>query len=232
MLHTTRTFHRSFSITAATFFVVAVTSCSSSNDTPPPPPIPTDGPAGTSGVVYAFSAFDDGHGQALYVGGNFATAGNVTANSIARWNGSSWSALGGGVNDYVKDLAVFDNGSALYAVGNFTSAGGSAVNYVAKWNGSSWSRPPPSGAQLEPFHFATWFALIPSTYVNGPPTYSAGPNPSSKTAIEYEPWSASGTASSPIGDHLAPSNFSMCPVAPDQRSALQAYRIMALRPDR
>src|SRR5436190_12684549 len=32
----------------------------------------------------------------LYVGGGFTTAGAVGANNIARWNGTSWSALGSG----------------------------------------------------------------------------------------------------------------------------------------
>ena len=32
----------------------------------------------------------------LYAGGQFTTAGGVSANYIAQWNGSSWSALGSG----------------------------------------------------------------------------------------------------------------------------------------
>ncbi len=78
-----------------------------------------------------------GVGQHLYAGGDFTTAGGRTANHIAKWNGSSWSALGSGVNDTVYALAV--SGSAVYAGGNFTTAGGNAANYIAKWNGSSWS---------------------------------------------------------------------------------------------
>ena len=31
-------------------------------------------------------------------GGYFTTAGGVTANYIAKWNGSAWSALGSGMN--------------------------------------------------------------------------------------------------------------------------------------
>ena len=89
--------------------------------------------------------FDDGSGPALYAGGQFTTAGGVAANRIAKWNGSSWSPLGSGMNDgygvSVIALTVFDDGSgpALYAGGYFTTAGGVAANYIAKWNGSSWS---------------------------------------------------------------------------------------------
>jgi len=37
----------------------------------------------------------------LYVGGFFPTAGGITVNSIAKWDGSSWSALGSGVGSSV-----------------------------------------------------------------------------------------------------------------------------------
>ena len=37
-------------------------------------------------------------GSTLYAGGDFTTAGGSAANYIAQWNGSSWSALGSGMN--------------------------------------------------------------------------------------------------------------------------------------
>ena len=83
--------------------------------------------------VYALAV----SGSTLYAGGNFTTAGGSAANYIAQWNGSSWSALGSGMNGDVSALAV--SGSTLYAGGDFTTAGGSAANYIAQWNGSSWS---------------------------------------------------------------------------------------------
>jgi hypothetical protein len=84
-------------------------------------------------------------GTNLYAGGNFITVTNsggaaVTVNHIARWNGSSWSALGSGIGALgarVSALAV--SGDDLYASGNFTTAGGTPANGIAKWNGSSWS---------------------------------------------------------------------------------------------
>ena len=75
-------------------------------------------------------------GSDLYVGGYFTTAGSVTANYIARWDGSSWHALGAGVDYTVSALAV--SGSDLYAGGGFTTAGGVTANHIAKWDGSSW----------------------------------------------------------------------------------------------
>jgi hypothetical protein len=100
---------------------------------------------GTDAAVRAFTVFDDGHGAALYLGGGFITAGDVQAHSIARWSGTGWSAVGGGVGSptltNVNALAVFDDGSgsALYAGGQFTSAGDVEAANIARWNGTSWS---------------------------------------------------------------------------------------------
>jgi len=76
-------------------------------------------------------------GSDLYAGGHFTTAGGSSATNIAKWNGSSWSALGSGINTPVHALAV--SGSDLYAGGQFWIAGGNPANYVAKWNGTNWS---------------------------------------------------------------------------------------------
>ena len=64
-------------------------------------------------------------------------AGGESANRIARWNGSSWSELGSGMNDWVHALTVY-NGQ-LIAGGQFTTAGGETVNRIARWDGESWS---------------------------------------------------------------------------------------------
>jgi hypothetical protein len=90
--------------------------------------------------VHALTVFDDGTGPALYAGGYFTNAGGA-ANYIVKWNGTSWSALGAGMDRTVTTLTVFDDGGgpALYAGGEFANAGGVAANRVAKWNGTSWS---------------------------------------------------------------------------------------------
>lgn len=95
------------------------------------------GPSGPPGVVYALTTFDDGTGAKLYAGGYFTQSGGVTTNRIARWNGTSWSALGSGMDASVRALCAF-NGE-LYAGGDFTTAGGASASYIAKWNGSTWA---------------------------------------------------------------------------------------------
>jgi hypothetical protein len=69
--------------------------------------------------------------------------GGAPWNQVARWDGSRWSALGGGMNSEgrVDALAVYDDGGgpALYAAGRFSVAGGVSVKHVARWDGSGWS---------------------------------------------------------------------------------------------
>jgi hypothetical protein len=92
-------------------------------------------------LILDFVMFDDGSGRALYAAGEFSTAGGVAVNNITKWDGSSWSSLGPGLQGTVRTLVVFDDGSgpALYAGGTFTQADGSPGNYIAKWDGSAWS---------------------------------------------------------------------------------------------
>lgn len=94
---------------------------------------------GINASVYALCAFDDGQGPSLFVGGFFFQAGTVTANSIARWDGLTWSALDSGVTvgQYVRAMAGFEG--SLHVAGTFTSAGGVAASGIARWNGSTWS---------------------------------------------------------------------------------------------
>jgi hypothetical protein len=96
--------------------------------------------ANDQGVVHATAM--DGSGN-LYVGGAFKVIGNVVANGIAKWNGSTWSALGSGMNgsdgDNAHIYALAVSGGDLYAAGSFTAAGGISANNIAKWNGSQWS---------------------------------------------------------------------------------------------
>jgi hypothetical protein len=76
-------------------------------------------------------------GTNLYAGGTFSAAGGNVANSIAKWDGSSWSALGRpsglGLNSVVNALAISQ--TDVYAGGYFTMAGGKVANYIAKWDG-------------------------------------------------------------------------------------------------
>jgi len=97
------------------------------------------GVGGNLPYVRALKAFDDGSGPALFVGGNFTSAGGVAASKVAKWDGQDWSSLGVGLSGWVTSFQVFDDGSgpAIYAGGKFTHSGSTEVNYLAKWNPGS-----------------------------------------------------------------------------------------------
>jgi trimeric autotransporter adhesin len=108
-----------------------------------------DGVTGGFGRVNAIAIYNDGSGDALYAGGNFTHAGGVPAASIARWDGTAWSALaGGGISggtNTLSTMAVFDDGAgpALFVGGGFTEAGGMPVDRIARWTGAGgWSAIP------------------------------------------------------------------------------------------
>ena len=96
---------------------------------------------GTSGPVLTIYALDASN---VYVGGSFATVRNadgtsITCNNIAKWDGSSWSALGSGTSNLSNVAAIHAlDASNVYVGGNFLNAGGIAVNRIAKWDGANW----------------------------------------------------------------------------------------------
>ncbi len=79
----------------------------------------------------------------LYLGGHFSYyyhntfSQRDTVHNIAMWNGTTWTALGKGIQGTVNALVYYNN--LLIAGGSFDSAGGIAVNNIAAWNGTSWS---------------------------------------------------------------------------------------------
>jgi trimeric autotransporter adhesin len=132
---------------------------------------------GSYGSVRTLIVFDDGTGPALYAGGSFTTAGGVSANCIARWDGSTWSALGSGiaifsVNLGVYALAAFDDGSGptLYAGGQFTDLGGNPTNSMARWSGTSWDPIDNSPA-------TDWTSSFPVIAVNSLSVFDDGQGP-------------------------------------------------------
>lgn len=97
--------------------------------------------SGRPGIVNALAVYDDGGGPDLYAAGDFVLAGGVSANHIARWDGSTWSPLGVGLSEPAFSLAVFDagTGAELYVGGSFSIAGGASAPHIARWDGAAWS---------------------------------------------------------------------------------------------
>ncbi len=98
---------------------------------------------GTDAWVSALAVFDAGSGQgpALYATGPFDFAGGVYVQSIARWDGQEWTAVGGGLFGLPWTLEVFEDmngGSALFVGGSLHRAGMIDVEGLAKWDGAHW----------------------------------------------------------------------------------------------
>ena len=92
--------------------------------------------------VHDLEVFDPGTGPRLYATGTFEWAGGIPADAIASWDGTGWSAVGGGlIIQRGRALEVWDdgNGADLYVAGEFTQAGGVQARGIARWNGSAWS---------------------------------------------------------------------------------------------
>lgn len=121
--------------------------------------------SGTNSPVWALEV----SGSDIYAGGQFNTAGGVSANQIAKWDGSGWSPLGSGMTGgnipYVFALA--SGGTDLYAGGQFTTAGGVNANYIAKWTGSNWTA---LGSGMG----GTQNSVVMTLLVNGTDLYAGG----------------------------------------------------------
>lgn len=75
----------------------------------------------------------------LYVAGRFDAAAGNAGNNIQKWDGTSWSAVGGGTggaNGSISAMKVFHN--KLYVTGAFTTAGSMPTTNVATWDGTNW----------------------------------------------------------------------------------------------
>lgn len=93
--------------------------------------IGTNGPAGANLAIFQ---------DELYAIGCFDDAVDGTAKYIAKWDGTAWSDVGGGLDGgYNCARAILATSSYLYVAGQFTSAGGVAVNNIARWDGTTWS---------------------------------------------------------------------------------------------
>ena len=99
---------------------------------------------GLSGIVYSIAIDSNDN---VYAGGIFTQANNdnnsiINVNYIAKWNGSSWSSLAGGISSDVYAIAV-DSQDNIFVGGLFETAynlNNSPINTyrIGKWNGTEW----------------------------------------------------------------------------------------------
>ncbi len=130
-----------------------------------------------NGAIYALALGPDG---TLYAGGSFTSIGGVAVTGIAKWNGSTWSSMGGSVTGGTATVfaIVVGNDGSVYIGGDFTAVNGVGATRLAKWNGSVWSNPFGTGAngnvramavarQTGYIYFAGAHATLNGVTVNG-----------------------------------------------------------------
>lgn len=103
---------------------------------------------GLDGDARAATVWDpDADGPLLpcvVVGGSFSHAGGVSANRVAVWDGTSWHALGGGLNGTINALTTWDpDGDGplpprLIAGGQISTVDSVNFNGIAMWDGGQW----------------------------------------------------------------------------------------------
>jgi hypothetical protein len=81
----------------------------------------------------------------IYVGPGQKKFAGIHTNGIARWNGSTWSAVGSGLEAIIIDgsneaqaYGLYVHDDKLYVVGAFRSVHGDTCNSVAYWDGANW----------------------------------------------------------------------------------------------
>ncbi|MBK9319157.1 MAG: T9SS type A sorting domain-containing protein [Bacteroidetes bacterium] len=93
---------------------------------------------GVSGTFYQYVFALKPYNGNLIAGGLFTTANGQTVDGVAKWDGTTWSSMGGGMyyggaNAFgVQTLCVY--GTQLIAGGIFTTAGSTSTGHIAQWD--------------------------------------------------------------------------------------------------
>jgi hypothetical protein len=110
-------------------------------------------PGFAGSYVAALAAHDDGSGPSLYATGQFSVAGVPGTANLARWNGTAWESVGGGLTGAFSNTLTTFQGD-LIAGGYFDLAGGvPGTAKLARWDGVQWNS---MDAQSEIFLNSVW----------------------------------------------------------------------------
>ncbi|MFH0893785.1 MAG: immunoglobulin domain-containing protein, partial [Bacteroidota bacterium] len=72
----------------------------------------------------------------VYIVGDANIKASVSADYVARYDGTTWYPMGTGIDDFVQTITK--RGSDLYISGQFLNAGSGPVNSIAHYDGTSW----------------------------------------------------------------------------------------------
>jgi hypothetical protein len=92
------------------------------------------------GMSSTTSAIHQAANGNIYAGGAALQSGSTTINRIARWDGTTWNAMGSGLNGgLVRTITSMPNGDIIVA-GAFLTSGDNTqtLSKIARWDGTAW----------------------------------------------------------------------------------------------
>jgi len=90
------------------------------------------GPGGGNGQIFQLLVYKN----KLYAMGVFQTAGGVSANRIASWDGIEWCSLGSTFDNSITTGCMYKD--SLYIGGGFWTIDGDSIVYIAEWVGGNY----------------------------------------------------------------------------------------------
>ena len=112
------------------------------------------GPSAGGGSIDSLVRALASDGTNVYVGTDSSLIGNVVgANHVARWNGSSWNAMGSNYFSTPTTIyALAADGPLVFAGGNFQNASSDPLaDFIVYWDGSAWHPLGSNGAGNGPY---------------------------------------------------------------------------------
>jgi hypothetical protein len=93
--------------------------------------------AGASAITAVYDLAFDTAGN-LYIVGNFTNWADIAAaDYVVMWDGTSYTALGTGLDDIGRAVTVRQSDNLVFIGGDFLNAGGAGNNYCTSWNGTA-----------------------------------------------------------------------------------------------
>jgi len=112
------------------------------------------GPSAGGGSIDSFVRALASDGTNVYVGSDSLDIGGIpAADHVARWDGSSWSAMGSSYFSTLTTIyALATSGPLVFAGGNFQNASGDPMSdEIAYWDGAAWHHLGSDGAGNGPY---------------------------------------------------------------------------------
>jgi len=178
----------------------------------------------STGTPYVYDLAIAPNGD-VYVTGDFTAAGGNAAANIAKWDGSSWSALGTGLTGGVGYALAIDPDGTVFVGGEFTAAGGSPASCIAAWDGSAWAALGTglTGGDTSPECCALVIAPDGTLYAGGIFTAAGGTAANNIAAWDGSAWSALGAGVT--GDDIP--GYTVYALACDEEGRLYAGGLFA-----